>query len=363
MAATNQIGQDYAVPPGWLLEDYLEEREWSQNAFAERCGRSTKLINQIIAGKASIDTDTAMEFEKVLGVSAQIWLNIESKYRLFLARGKEHQALDTDEVEEWCSQFPIKEIERLDLIPKTKDRVEQAQHLLVFFNVASISAWGAKVGGWAAKARHTKAVSSTTEATSVWLRLGEIETGEQECESYDKAKFQEALKEIRMLSRFSPEEFVPRMKHLCNSAGVAFVVMPPLKDVKLSGAAWWAKPDKAVIQLSLRGKSNDKFWFTFFHEAAHILLHSKKDVFIDTDDRDGDALECEADSWAGNFLVPKNELKEFVAKSSFSKENIEDFSAKLGVAPGIVLGRLQNDGDITWKTKLNTSLKQKFVFT
>ena len=84
--AANQFRPDYAVPPGWILEERLDVHGMSQAEFARRCGRSAKLISEIIAGKASLEPETAIQFEKVLGVDAGLWLSIESDYQLHRAR-------------------------------------------------------------------------------------------------------------------------------------------------------------------------------------------------------------------------------------------------------------------------------------
>ena len=77
---------DYAIPPGWILEERLDARQMSQAEFARRCGRSPKLISDIIAGKAAIHPKTALQFQKVLGLNARIWLGIDSDYRLHRER-------------------------------------------------------------------------------------------------------------------------------------------------------------------------------------------------------------------------------------------------------------------------------------
>ena len=71
---------DYAVPPGWVLEDRLAAHNISYAEFARRCGRSPKLISEIISGKAPIEPRTALQFENTLGVDAGIWLGIEASY-------------------------------------------------------------------------------------------------------------------------------------------------------------------------------------------------------------------------------------------------------------------------------------------
>src|ERR1700761_4370066 len=103
--AVNAYNPDYPVPPGWVLEDHLESRGWSQNAFAEKCGRSTKLISQIVSGDAPIEPQTALEFERVLGMDASIWLNLESTYRLFLTKQRVEKTSERDFA--WAKKFPL----------------------------------------------------------------------------------------------------------------------------------------------------------------------------------------------------------------------------------------------------------------
>ena len=103
----NQFKPDYAVPPGWVLEEYLEVRDMSQAEFARRCGRSTELISEIIAGKAPLDADTALQFEKILGLNVSIWLGIEKDYRLHLARKADAEKAASDA--KWAQPIPIAE--------------------------------------------------------------------------------------------------------------------------------------------------------------------------------------------------------------------------------------------------------------
>lgn len=355
--------QDYAVPPGWLLEEYLDENEWSQREFARRCGRSPKLISELLSGEAPVEPDTALQFEKVLGLPAHVWLNMESSYRLHQAREREIIAFEKENAKAWFDCFPAAEMVKAGILSEFSNLHEGIKELLHFFGSGSVRAWHEKTGRQAAMARHSPTLASSDEAISVWLRLGEQSATTQQCEEYNEREFRAALSEIRLLSRNPDEEFEPRMKYLCNRSGVAFVAVPPLKATKLSGAAWWLKKNKAVIQLSLRGKSDDKFWFTFFHEAAHILLHGKRDTFVDEDKVDGSEQENEADAFARDFLISNEDWNSFVENCNrFSKEAIEVFALEQGIAPGIVLGRLQFEGHVRWNSLLNKSLKRKFEF-
>jgi len=98
-----------------------------------------------------------------------------------------------------------------------------------------------------------------------------------------------------------------------------------------------------MIALSLRYKTNDHFWFTFFHEAAHILLHGKKSIFLDKRDGDNSKEETEANQYAGDILIPEKKYREFADFRAFDAASIKGFARTIGLHPGIVVGRLQHD--------------------
>ena len=39
--------------------------------------------------------------------------------------------------------------------------------------------------------------------------------------------------------------------------------------------------NKLVLSMTIRGAFSDIFWFTLFHEIGHLLLHGKKDIFLE----------------------------------------------------------------------------------
>jgi HTH-type transcriptional regulator/antitoxin HigA len=348
--ATNQFRPDYAVPPGWVLEERLEVQGFSHAEFARRCGRSPKLISEIIAGKASLEPETALQFEKVLGVDASIWLGIEADYQLHRAR--ESEAADAAGSGAWMKGFPVKELAKRGAIHRPKTDADAVSELLAFFRVGSVDAWNLKYGLANVAYRRSSSFKSDETALATWLRLGEIEAEEQECADYSDNRFKKALKEIRGLTRSPIEQALPRSRQLCNQSGVALVLVKPLPKTALSGAAWWQSPRKAVIQLSARHRSDDHLWFSFFHEAAHILLHSKKNVFVDEVNGGNAKLEAEANAWCANTLVPRAAWEQFAQSSPRSEFAVRTFAEEQGISPGIVVGMLQHQGVLPW-THLN----------
>ena len=222
--------------------------------------------------------------------------------------------------------------------------------------------WGLVAGsmeqGWSVPQfafRKSLAFKGKVGAMATWLRLGELSAQKIECKPFDRPAFQAALNDIRTLTVAGPGVFVPRMTERCAASGVAVSLVPEIKGAAVSGAAKWLTADKAMICLNLRGKCNDRFWFTFFHEAGHILNDSKKETFIDVDYQD-DPREERVNRFAASILIPPTYEKELRGLSSY--HSVEAFAQRIGVAAGIVVGRLQCEAIIRFN-QFN-GLKKRF---
>lgn len=337
----NEYKPDYATSPGEILEETLDALGIKKKDFAESCGLSSKHVSQIISGKAPVTPETAIRFERVLGIADDVWNNLEANYRAFHARKRAGQELEQQV--EWVKKFPVKQLINRGLMEKPKDEVHAVELVLRFFGVASIEVWEERYASVGAAFRHSRVFKSELESLATWLRIGELLAQKMETSAYDRDIFFKALLAIRSFTNLNPKEFEPKMKDLCGKAGVALVFVPEFPKTHLSGASRWSTPEKAVIQLSLRHKTNDHFWFSFFHEGGHILNHSKKGVYINEPDGASSEEEIAADAFASRILVPLKEYKAFVERKSFSRNSIGLFAEKVGVAPGIVVGRLQHD--------------------
>lgn len=349
---------DYAVPPGDTVLELIESLGISQSEFAERTGRPKKTINEIIKGKAAITPETALQFERVLGVPANMFNSLEQQYRAALARMAEREKLEAQTA--WLDEIPVRAMVKAGWIPDRKGKVEQIETVLSFYGVASPDAWNAV---WAdvrdtVAFRESSAFVSDFGAVTAWLRKGEIEARGIKAAGFDTARFRATLTEARALTTEPPEVFCDKLIQLCAAAGVAVRFIPELPKLRVWGATRWLSPDKALIQLSLRYKSNDHLWFTFFHEAGHILLHGKKAVFVEGDARkSGHATlqteEEQANQFARDFLIPRERYLEFTRAGDFSSAAVQRFARELGIAPGIVVGRLQHEKRIPFQSSLN----------
>lgn len=349
MAETiNMYNPDYVIHPGEYLEEVLESREIKKRDFAERAGLSVKAVSQIINGKALYSPDAALMLEKTLNISAEIWLNMADAYQLFEARQKERIHLETEKTKEWVRQFPTADLKRMGLIPDTRKTEVLADALLRFLHVSSPEVWAEYNTRKAVSFRRSEKFKESGEATAVWIRLAELEAEKVEAAKYNRSAFKAILQKIKELTVLPPDKFYPEMVGLCRSAGVAFVLVPELKGTHISGAACWVSQHKAMIAVSLRYKTNDHFWFAFFHEAAHILLHGKKNIYIDIKEEGTSLEEQEANKFAGGLLIPEKNYQQFIHRNKFFPSDIKSFSQEINIHPGIVVGRLQHDGLIEY---------------
>jgi plasmid maintenance system antidote protein VapI len=351
----NEYEPSSVSPPGGTIRDILDERGISQVELAERMGRSEKFVSNLVNGEAPLKQETALQLERVLNVPAHFWNRRDQQYREALARDEEEA--DLASFVEWMAEcIPVADMVECGWFPERDRETDQVREVLDFFGVRSPEEWESIWLNPETKAafRKTLAFASEPGGVAAWLRHGERTAQELDCPPYDEETFRDALREIRTLSLELPDGFDRTMREKCRQAGVALVFTPQVEGAKISGATRWLKTDKALVQMSLRYKTDDQFWFTFFHEAAHVLLHGKRDVFLEETEEEGrDGKEREADDFATDFLIPEDDYKTFVEAKDFSVASVRSFAEKQGIAPGIVVGRLEHDGHLPWNTRLN----------
>ena len=331
-------------PPGDTILDILKEKNWTQSEFADRAGYTTKHVNQLIRGKAAITEDTALRLERVLGSTAEFWLLREAKYREAIARAEENKRLEGET--EWLKELPLQQMIKFGWIKKCAGKTEQVSECLKYFGVASVSAWRSKdpLPSQLAAFKSSEKFKKKPGAVAAWLRRGEQVAERRPSEKYDRQGFIEKLLTFRELTNeIEPDVFIPKLINACAEVGVVIVFEPAPTGCPVTGATRWLTPDKALIMLSLRHKSNDHLWFGFFHEAAHILFHGKRMLFLEVNGGMENEHEWEANQFAANFLIPKDKAKT-LCDLALTRSAVEIFAGEIGVAPGIVVGRMQHEG-------------------
>ena len=359
--------------PGDTIADLIVERGWTQIQLAERLGISTKHLNRLVKGRVELTNDMAIRLTTVFGSTQQFWLQREAQYRQQLARLSAEDRYRS--WHNWLEEFPVAELKRAGILPKKRlsdaVKTEFVETLLTFFGIASPEQWEIKYAQMQAHFRRAQNCDSNIGALTAWLRQGETQVERMRTDTntelpniqYNQRKFKRALFEIRKLTVKTPKEFQYEMQNQCMNTGVFLIFVPAIPKAKVSGAARWINKKCPLIQLSLFGKSNDKFWFSFFHEAAHILLHlnEKEEIFLD-DKFHSDSqnqFETEANEFAEDILISPQFRAYF--DDLKTKSQLINFASEIGIHPGIVVGRLQKEGIIPYSHLNKLKVKYKFA--
>jgi len=347
MILTNQFSPDIVFHPATTLNEKLEEMGMSRKEFALRTGKPEKTIIAVLKEESSLTPEMAILFENVTQIPAQFWINKQSRYNEYIARKKHAEAIA--EAYDWAKKFPYAEMAKYNWVVSTRNAEEKTINLLNYFGVASHSAWEKlyietelKVAAYTSLKQ-----SHQPHAISAWLRQGELQAKQIESPVFDAKRLKSNIPSMRQLMVEQPANFFEQLQELCLQAGVVLLFTPKLPKVPLSGSTRWLN-NVPLIQLTARYKKNDSFWFTFFHELGHIILHGKK--YISLENIDFAAVDPEKEEEAHQFAVcqtfTNEQEQEVLQKKSITEQDIIDYAKKFNTHPAMIIGRLQHDGYI-----------------
>jgi Zn-dependent peptidase ImmA (M78 family)/plasmid maintenance system antidote protein VapI len=358
MTNANSFQPLWASPPGETIYEILRRRRIDVASFASDFGESEDYVQCLLHGDCAIDRAVAERLHDLVGGSISFWLNREAQYREDIARIQATNEVES--VTSWLKELPLRDMRNFGWISPSADKLKQAKECLRFFGVSDIKEWRATanmVQGVVAF-RTSEKFKSSPGAVAAWLRQGELDAAKITCKPWDREKFRAALQSIRKLTRIKdPEQFLPELEKICADCGVAFVVLRAPQGCRASGATKFVVKDKAMLLLSVRYKSDDHFWFTFFHEAGHLVLHDCAALFIEGENLLSTDEEREADEFSEQLLVPA-QFQEEMLRLPLNRWTIARFAKKVGISPGIVVGQLQHAG-VFPRDKMNR-LKKRF---
>jgi len=347
MKTINEYSPQTVSHPGLTLREKLLELNIGPKEFSIRIDKPEKTVTAVLNGKSSITPDMSVLFESVLKIQAKFWLNRQNQYDEAQARIKRMQVIA--EAEEWTKLFPYAEMANYGWVPTTRKTEEKTVFLFNYFGVSNHKAWeNLYLEQQKVRARISIKTTKQPYALSAWIRKGELLANENQLSEFNETNFKEILPEIKELSVKQPTDFLKQLKLLFLRVGVHFAFVPFLPKAPISGLARWHKGNP-LIQVSGYKKRNDVFWFTLFHEIGHILLHGKKEMFLEDFEYSENDLEkeTEADNFAMDWTFSK-ELENQFLKQSITKANIVTFAHQNNINPAFVVGRLQKFKHITY---------------
>lgn len=338
-----------------VYREFVDEAGFSRVVGLKEIQANTSNLNLALYVRATITRESAGEYTTdTLGTAIEGWrtnsVELRNSMEELLKQAGNIQESVPQEIKqnatskdfEWLKTIPVSAMSRHGYIQTTRSNKDQLNAAFKFFGIANSEQWKQKWQSPLAEYRKSRHFTADPGALSAWLRKGEIEAEKINTQTFDANLFRNKLREIRSLTVEPVEIFLPQLVAFSALAGVAVVFVPELPKTHVWGVTRWLSPTKALIQLSLRYKTDDHFWFTFFHEAGHILLHGTSGFFLEA--KSGKtAQEREANQFAEEWLIPQTDLDRFLKTFDKSKEAIREFAQSMGIAPGIVVSRLQHE--------------------
>jgi hypothetical protein len=324
---------------------------WSQGInlddFRANIGWTEAQCEMLFKGTLHIGDEAAADLARTVGPSKSFWIQRETGYR-------KEQLSDSN----WLQQLPVRELVNLGWITDGSSD-DHHQAVLDFFGVSSPTEWSSY---WppvvlSTSFKHTVAYESEIASVASWLRRGELLAEQTSCQEWSDQLACESISTIRGLTRIKDTTLmISKLCFICASFGVAVVVEKPPQGCRATGATRWLSPSRALLLLSGRYKTDDHFWFAFFHELGHLVLHRNQKTQIETTGRFS-KLEDEANKFAQDAIIPPERWAEL---SSLPQDmrSIVRFATSIGISRSLVVGQLQHIGRIH-HSKYNW-MKKKF---
>jgi plasmid maintenance system antidote protein VapI len=329
---------DWFSKPGDSLRALMVRKSVAAQSVAENLAGGMATLQGLLEGSMPVDEGHALTLSARLGGTPSFWLKREANYREGLERALDRAMAEADA---WLA-LPVPGVRPRGKLSNDRRR-DEVRRRLAFFNVGTMAAWQARYGRICSDTlfRTTSAYPTDDGAVLMWLRSGELGADVVDTRPWNGENLRDRLKAIKRLSMIRhPELFLPKLRTLCAESGVALVTKRAPVGCRASGASRMVAPDKAMVLLSFRGLSDDKFWFTLFHELAHLILHGQR-TFLDVDLEDHDDSEREANEFAARIIVPEHREGEF-GRLSPIRDDVIRFSVGLEVAPGLTVGQMQH---------------------
>lgn len=339
-----------AFPPGEALAEELEARHWSQSDFAQILGRPAQFVSEIISGKKEITRESAAQIAAALGTPPEYWLNLQNAFLLW---NQAQSGANRKELEDVRLRARMNELAPVSLLRKRnlitgETLAEQEAEIKELFQIRSLE----ETPKFLAAARRSNRDEGPTPTQKAWLACARKKAQQLRVATYDLGRLRQLASELSRIVA-DPGQFQSLPERFA-AVGVRLVYVEAFPGSKLNGASFLLDDDsnQPVIALSGRGKRLDGVLFTLLHEAAHIVLgHVSSDqLFIDEGAGQTDEpQEQEADRQAGEWQIPGGLP---TPPSVIRKGWIQTIAQQIGVHPIVILGRLQIDKLLDWRTAL-----------
>ncbi|MCR5416743.1 MAG: HigA family addiction module antidote protein [Pseudobutyrivibrio sp.] len=347
-----EYGNQIAFHPGYYIKELVDDSGLTQEDFSKRLDTTPKNLSKIINGEQGLSRDMALKLSRMLGTTVEYWLNLQKKYDTKIAEFESQDELVLER--EIFKNIDYKYFRENFNSPELSRKVDdQIRYVREFLNISTLNVL--KNNDLAVSYRSYSSEPSVTNIinSNIMVQISVNKTLEIESPRYNKKLFEEAI-EYALTLTTEHKTFVKQIYDRFLEAGVVFVLLPNLKNSGINGATKKVG-NRMMLMVNDRRAYSDTFWFTLLHECGHII---NGDYGLTFDNEKGN--EDAADKYAQDKLIDPEKYISFVDSYSFTEEKIRKFASEINRDPGIVLGRLQNDGYISYTTPLSKKLRKKY---
>ena len=366
MSKTITFNNTVAFHPGYYVKQMMDDMEINQNELAKRLDTTPKTVSELINGNVNLSGDIAIKLAAMFGTSTELWLNLDKAYnekKLEIDR-----RLKEEKECEIARHMDYNYWVKMKMVPETKKCVDKVRNMQKYFNIASLSLLDKP--DFLVQYRSCKKEWDSKKLinANAWVQTAINIGKDKKTSKYNETKLKESIDDIRKMAKDSPDLIKRELEYLLASFGVAFVVTPNLKNSNVTGAVKWVNDEKVIMGINDRMKYADVFWFSVFHELRHVMQRRLKSIIVNYDIKESTEdpvllkMEKDADEFAKDKLIPNKYYIKFINERVFNEYSIKSFASHIDSHPGIVVGRLQRDGHISYDKFNHMKIKYSFDF-
>jgi len=354
------LSPDLIIHPGETLFELLENRNMKQKELALRTGFSEKHISEIINGKATITSKFAVSLEKVFDVSATFWLNLQANYDIELIDCEEFNTVSNEELSILAELKDItKYLKNIGLLAKNQSEENDVINLRKFLAVANLAVIPSLQ--FNAAFRTSKSTQVNPYVLFTWIRLCEVLADDiKVSNTLSIQKLRNSIVHMKNVMYSETDCINDELREIFSECGIRFQIVKHFKGAPVHGFIEKTDADKMILFMTIRQAWADIFWFTLFHEIGHIVNEDIKTRFVDYTFAETEE-EVMADKFAQDVLLSPNAYSEFIATDDFSMDSIKKLAKKENVKPYIVIGRLQKEKRLSYKSYTPEKVRYKWA--
>ena len=329
------------ISPGLVLQDEIRFLEINSQQLANLIGLNDRTTNAVLNDEHPVTRDIALRLQMVTRVKADAWLDIDSKFRIDMSIREGLTDIEREVYD--LPDFDVSNMEKYGWIPSRESQTDKVHVLREFLGITSLSRYRSLYES--PFRRSNRSMASLNQSLTSWLRQGEISFQENQTPLYyNPDAFEDTVNYIKSLTTTRPQHFLSAMFHSCAQAGVTLAFTPELPNCTVNGVTRRSSDGDPYIQISLNSRGGYKFWMAFFHEAKHVLDH-EGDFYISFPHESPvlPSAEIRAQRFASDTLISRADWSAFVESGDFSSGSIEALAQHVGIHPGIVVGRIEQD--------------------